>query len=408
MAKVITHRFVEAVRPKAARTEYPDAGCPGLYLVVQPSGTRSWAVRFRHNGVNGKRTLGRAGADGLSLAAARAAAAAHRHRLETAPAAVTPVTGVTGLSGGGRDSIEVAVASFLELHARRKTRASTAWAAERVFNRIVLPAWRGRAIGDICKRDVIDLVEGVAASGRGHQANKTLAILSKFFNWLVGRDALALSPVAGVERPYEEKARERVLTDTEVRALWGACAGTGPFDRALKVMLLTGARRNEVSRIEWSELDDARRVWKLPGRRTKNGREHVIPLSTQAWALVQAQPRLAGCRYVFTTDGRTAIAAWDKHKRRIGAEAGIAYNAWRLHDLRRTCASGMQKLGISVPVIEKALNHTSGTFRGIVGVYQQHDYADEIRIALQKWADRVKEIVGGEPGKVFSLHGRGR
>jgi len=129
----------------------------------------------------------------------------------------------------------------------------------------------------------------------------------------------------------------------------------------------------------------------------------VIPLSTQAWTLIQAQPRFAGCRYVFTTDGRTAIAAWDKHKRRIGAQAGIAYNAWRLHDLRRTCASGMQKLGISVPVIEKALNHTSGTFRGIVGVYQRHDYADEIRIALQRWADRVEEIAGGKPAKVVNL-----
>jgi integrase len=402
MGKVITHRFVEAVRPKAARTEYPDVGCPGLYLVVQPSGTRSWAVRFRHNGVNGKRTLGRAGADGLSLAAARAAAAAHRHRLETRPD-VAPVAGVAAKSGGGGDSIEAAVASFLDLHAYRKTRASTAWAAERVFNRIVLPAWRGRTIGDIRKRDVIDLVEGVAANGRGHLANKVLAILSKFFNWLVARDVLALSPVTGVERPHQEKARERILTDAELRALWLACADGGPFDRALKVSLLTGTRRNEVSRMVWSELDDTRRVWTLPGKRTKNKREHKIPLSSQAWALIQVQPRFAGCPYVFSTDAKRAIAGWHKHRARISAKAGIPADSWRLHDLRRTCASGMQKLGISVPIIEKALNHVSGTFRGIVGVYQQHDYADEIRIALQRWADRVEEIAGGKPGKVVTL-----
>src|SRR5215469_1443578 len=112
MGRVITHRFVESVRPKASRIEYPDAGCPGLYLVVQPSGTRSWAVRDRHNGVNRKHTLGRAGVGGLTLAAARAAAAAHRHRLETRPAGVAPVAGVAGISGGGGDSIEAAVASF--------------------------------------------------------------------------------------------------------------------------------------------------------------------------------------------------------------------------------------------------------------------------------------------------------
>src|SRR5215831_812896 len=123
MGKVITHRFVEAVRPKAARAEYPDAGCPGLYLVVQPSGTKSWAVRYRHNGVNGKRTLGRAGDGVMTLVAARAAAAAHRHRLETRPT-VAPGGGVAGFWGvgvGGGGGIESAIASFLELHARRKT-----------------------------------------------------------------------------------------------------------------------------------------------------------------------------------------------------------------------------------------------------------------------------------------------
>jgi hypothetical protein len=144
MGKVITHRFVESVRPKAMRAEYPDAGCPGLYLVVQPSGSRSWAFRFRHNGVNGKKTLGNAGEGALSLSAARAMAAAHRHRLERG-IAVTPVTSVTPKAEGGEDKIETAVASFLELHAYRKTRASTAWATERFFNRVVLPAWRGRS-----------------------------------------------------------------------------------------------------------------------------------------------------------------------------------------------------------------------------------------------------------------------
>jgi Arm DNA-binding domain len=123
---VITHRFVESVQPKSARTEYPDAGCPGLYLIVQPSGTRSWAFRFRHNGVNGKKTLGSAGEGGLSLAAARAAAASWRHKLEQGVAPVrrtdvTAVTAVTGKSDGGGDSIEAAAASFLGLASASST-----------------------------------------------------------------------------------------------------------------------------------------------------------------------------------------------------------------------------------------------------------------------------------------------
>jgi integrase len=404
MRRVITYRFVEAVQPKTKRAEYPDAGCPGLYLIVQPSGTRSWAVRFRRNGTNGKHTLGRAGEGGLTLAAARAAAAAHRHRLEERPAGVAPVAAKSGVGSG--DSVEAAAASFLELHARRKTRAGTAFATESVLNRIVLPAWRGRAIGDIRKRDVIDLVEGIAVSGRGCMANKTLAVVSKFFAWMVARDMLAFSPVTGVERPHQEKARERVLTDAEVRALWNACNGHGPFGQALRLLLLTGARRNEVSRMEWSELDDARRVWMLPAVRAKNKQACEFPLSSQAWALIQAQPRFTGCRYVFSVDARKPINGWDRVRRRISAKAGVAADTWRLHDLRRTCASGMQRIGVSVPVIEKTLNHVSGTFRGIVGVYQTHDYADEVRVALQRWADRVDEIVGGKPAKVVKLRVR--
>src|SRR5262249_16693486 len=242
----------------------------------------------------------------LPCGGGRPAAGRGRHGLDGGPTRRgTPVTGGRGESGGGvggGDKIETVVTSFLELHAYRKTRPSTAWATERAFNRIVLPAWRGRTIDSIRKRDVIDLVESVAVSGRGYLANRTLATLSKFFNWLVARDVLAFSPVTGVERPHREMARERVLADAELRALWLACADGGPFDQALKLLLTLGARRNEVSRMQWSEIDDERRVWTLPSHRSKNGWEHEIPLSSQAWDLIQARSRFAHCAYVFSTD----------------------------------------------------------------------------------------------------------
>jgi integrase len=123
----------------------------------------------------------------------------------------------------------------------------------------------------------------------------------------------------------------------------------------------------------------------LPRERSKNRRPHNVALSSQAWRIIEAMPHIAGCDFVFTADGKKPVTGWDKAKVRISAKAGIASESWRLHDLRRSCASGMQRLGVSVPVIEKALNHISGTFRGIVGTYQQHDYADEVGIALQKW-----------------------
>jgi integrase len=410
---VLTTRFVAAAKPgrnragAAARAEYLDAACPGLYLVVQPTGTRSWAFRFRRrtDRKNIKLTIGKAGEDGLSLAAARHAAAAHRHRLEQG-ADVTPVTPVTPKTEGGGDKIEMAAAAFLELHVRRKNRASHAQATEGVFNSIVLPAWRGRTIASIRKRDVIDLVESVAASGRGYRANRTLAALSKFFNWLVARDALAFSPVTGVEPPHKEEERERILSDDELRAVWFACEDEGSSGQALRLLILTGTRRSEAGELPWSEIDKAEQMWRLSANRAKNGQACNIPLSSQVWALIQAQPQIAGCPYVFSTNGTTAVNNWDKVKHRISARTGIAADDWRLHDLRRTAASGMQKLGVQVPVIERALNHTSGSFRGIVGRYQQHDYADEIRIAFQRWADRVEEIVGGKPAKVVKLRVR--
>ena len=412
--KVLTTRFVDAAKPRhnsagdAVRAEYPDAACPGLHLVVQPTGTRSWAFRFRRrtDRKNVKLTLGKAGDGGLSLAAARHAAAAHRHRLEQGAVLVTPVTAVTPQSVRTGDKVETAVASFLELHVRRKNRISTARVTENIFNRIIVPAWRNRTIDSIRRRDIIDLVEDVAASGRGYHANRTCAVLSKFFAWLVARDALTFSPVTGVERPHKEKTRSRVLTDDELRVLWLACGHEGASGEAIRLMTLTGARRGEVGGMSRREVDQDHQVWNLPAERTKNGRPHTIPLSTQAWTLIEARPRFADCNFVFSADSKRAVNNWDEVKHRISAKAGVTASSWRLHDLRRTCASGMQRLGVSVPVIEKALNHISGTFRGIVGVYQTHDYADEVCIALQRWADRVDEIVGGKPAKVVKLRVR--
>ena len=387
-------------------TKSPTGAVPGLYLVVEPTGTKSWAHRYRYHGTSKKRTLGSAADGGLSLAAARHAVAAARHRLgrgadpATAPHPVAP----TGVAAS--DNVEAAVASFLELHAYRKTRLNSARATEYSFNRFVLPAWRGRPVASITRRDVIDLIESVAVDAP-YSANRLLAALSKFFNWLRGRDVLSVSPAVGVERPHKEIARQRTLDDGELSALWRACEGEGPLGAALRLMILTGCRRNEASKMPWAELDRKRRLWRLPSERTKNERPHEIPLSSQVWAILDALPQINGSEFVFTTDGRTPIVGWAKVKARISAKAGLDATTWRLHDLRRTAASGMQRLGVSVPVVEKALNHQGGVFRGIVSTYQTHDYADDVCIAFQKWGDHVADLVSDrKPSTVVRLRKR--
>jgi integrase len=404
--KMLTARTVEIAQPKRnaagqpVRTEIPDGTGLGLYLTIEATGAKSWYRRFRDSSGKPKRVkLGDVGQ--LTLAAARHAATSARLRSERQGG-----NGVVPVVVAGGDRVEVAVAQFLDKHAYAKNRHSTAWAAERIFNRLVLPAWRGRTVGSITRRDVIDLAEHVA-SDRPYLANRMLGVVHKFFAWLCARDALAVNPASGVERPHEEKARERTLTDAELRALWLVGEGN-VFGLALRLMLLTGARRNEVSRIRWVEIDEASRLWTIPAERSKNGRAHAVPFSPQAWAIITSMPRLADCPYIFTADGRKPITGWAKAKTRLSAKANIAEESWRLHDLRRTAASGMQRLGVSVPVVEKALNHVSGTFRGIVGVYQTHDYRDEVRDALQRWANHVEGVVSGKPAEVVPIHGRRR
>jgi len=400
MAKQLTAVSIANARPGPQRREIPDAGCRGLYLVVQPSGRKSWAVRYRYDGRPKKLTLGPA----LTLAAARKAAADALHELERGndPAALKSEIKATAAKLA-TDTVEKWAAQFIELHARRKTRALTLAQYESVLRRLVLPAWRGRTVHDIKRRDVIELLEQIAAD-RPIMANRTLGVLSKFFNWLCARDVIVASPCAGVKRPSEEHARERKLTDDEIKALWAACDAIGGMAGAcVKLLLLTGQRRSEVAGMRRSEISGD--VWSLPPERTKNKKPHDVPLSAQVLAIVESVPVIADSDYVFTL-GRAPLGHFHRSKQLIDAEMK-SDAPWVLHDLRRTCASGMQRVGVQLPVIEKVLNHSSGTFRGIVGVYQRHEFAAEKRDALRRWADHVDAIVRGEAvGKVVSLRSR--
>src|SRR5262249_61235423 len=189
------------------------------------------------------------------------------------------VTAVTPQSVRTGDKVETAVAAFLELHVRRKNRVSTARVTENIFHRIIVPACRDRTSDSIRRRDIIDLVEDVAASGRGYHANRTCAVLSKFFAWLVARDALTFSPVTGVERPHKEKIRSRVLTDDELRVLWLACGHEGASGEAIRLMILTGARRGEGGEMSRREGEQGYQLCDLPAEAHKNGTPQTTPLS---------------------------------------------------------------------------------------------------------------------------------
>jgi integrase len=195
------------------------------------------------------------------------------------------------------------------------------------------------------------------------------------------------------------------LTDDELKAVWRSCEELGwPFGSLVRFLILTGQRRGEVAGMRWSELDLAGKAWMLPKERTKNNRAHAVPLSRQAVEILEKAPRFVG-EFVFTLDGETPATGFGQAKTRLDAALTGAPH-WTLHDLRRTVATSMARLGVAIPTVEKVLNHKSGSFRGIVGVYQRHDYASEMRAALELWGAHVERLANGPVDNIIPLAGR--
>jgi integrase len=424
--KVLTPLAVKAAKPKRnvagelVRAEYPDRGCAGLYLIVQASGLKSWALRYRFNGITRKLTIGAVAEheapeliNAFTLAGARKAAAAARHRVEQGIDPAVEKQAARSASAKlaaqrAADSVEALAEQFLRLYAKPNTRPRTYKQTNDVLSRLVLLAWRGRTVHDIRRRDVIALVDEIAGQCGPHMAGKALAVLNRWFSWLVSRDVIAVSPSLGVERPARNIPRERVFDDVEIATLWKACGEEGVFGAFVRVLLLTGCRRSEANNMRWSEINQAERLWQLPRERTKNGVPHAVPLAPQAWDIISEQPKYAVCDFVFTNDGHRAIGGFSRSKHNLDERTKFA-RPWTLHDARRSCASAMQRLGIRAEVIERCLNHRSGVYRGISGVYQRDDMLEAKRDAFAAWGQHIEQLVRGESGNnIAHIHARGR
>jgi integrase len=282
----------------------------------------------------------------------------------------------------------------------------------RVLERELIPAWGHRAVADLGRRDILDLVDAIADRGAPTMARRVQAYIHRFFTWAVGRGIIDSNPATALPKPGNESKRDRVLIKKgetvpdpyeELRAVWLAAEELRwPFGPAVQLLILTGARRQQISALRWSEINGD--TIELEGERTKNGEPHSIPLSAPAQAILKTLPRIGSSDLVFTTNGETPISGWSRAKAELDALAKIA--PWRLHDLRRTVATGLQRLGVTLPATEAVLGHTSGSRAGLVGIYQRHDYASEKHAALESWGAHVMALVEGrEPGKVVPLRG---
>jgi len=401
LVKALTVIAIDKAQPGPARREIADGLLAGLYLIVQPTGAKSWAVRYRVGHRTRKYTIGPY--PGIDLSSARELA---RKALVGVAEGRDPgrekKDARQGIARAEQNQIDAAVAQFIEKYAKTNTRESTWRETERIFNRDILPPWKGRAVSEITRRDVIDLLDGVTNRGSAIMANRVLAAVRRFFSWCVERDIIATSPCTGVKAPAAERSRDRNLADEELKVVWKAADQTGfPFGPLVELLILTGQRLAEVAEMTWSEVDFANRLWTIPRQRTKNNVAHEVPLSEAAMGVLSGLHKVVGKPgYLFTTNGTSPVSGFSRAKQRIDMavqrELGDGTSPlphWTFHDLRRTAASGMARLGINLPVIEKVLNHTSGSFAGIVGVYQRHSFSEEKRAALEAWGLFVDRLV---------------
>ncbi|WP_353641403.1 tyrosine-type recombinase/integrase [Mesorhizobium sp. WSM2239] len=402
--------FIKNLKPGAARQEIADSAQSGLYLVMQPSGGLSWAVRTKVDGKPAKITLGRYDEEG---------AAEDRTGTVIDPNQVLNVTQARVLAErviadarrghdprqqktSNRFSIDHWLDEFVKTARTagfkgRAVKASTADEYERIIATNIKPHLKH--VTDIRTLDYRDIEKLIAKLEPGAQRN-AFAVLSAFFRWkavarVIGRNIIELA-----EAPAKPQSRERVLSHEEIKTVWNAADKCGyQFGPMIQLLLLTGQRRDEIANLKWSELNDDLTAITLEGSRTKNGRAHIVPLPPLAKTIIEGLPMITDAdgnasEYVFAArTAKTPYSGFSNGKIALDKHCGEpALPNWHLHDLRRTCATELAKLGIKQEVTEAILNHKTGKVSGVAGIYNRYDYQIEKRDALEQWAIRIAAI----------------
>jgi integrase len=383
----LTKSAIDALPTSDADVVYWDSASPGFGVKVTPKGRKVFIVLYRTGGAGSKLrkyTIGPYGR--VTLHQARVAAQkVFAAKLEGRDPAAEKRNAKRRLVA---DGVEDLLESFI---GQRLSQNRSAGEIGRLLRREIGKAWGGRSIHEITKRDVVAVISAIEQRGAPVAANKTLKSIKTFIRWCVGRAVLDQSPAEGVPLPTKEVARDRVLNDQELaQVILAARQMSGPYGGIVELLALTGQRREEVAQITWDELDLAGRIWTLSKSRTKNGKEHVVHLSAESMRVLRRLDKRGP--FAFSMLGSKPFDGFSKAKRDLDQLSGVT--GWRLHDLRRTCVSGMARLGLAPHVADKILNHQAGTISGVAAVYQRHDFLSERRQALDLWGSHVGRILG--------------
>jgi integrase len=400
----ITKSSVDAAQPGQKDHLLWDDRLPGFGCKVTPKGSKVFVYQYRLGGRGTpvrRYTIGKFGP-----------ITADQARREAETLALKVAQGIdpqTVKAEKIRISVDLAFNAYVDRF--HKDYLTKAWpASERdalvLLRRYAVPVLRNKPLPEITRKDITAVLAG--ARDKVATASLLFATLRRMMRWAVNQGDLERSPLEGMDAPAKAPSRDRVLSDDELRLVCKASYALGyPFGPIFRLLILTGARREEVTSLDWSELSREDAIWVLPPSRSKNGVAASQPLSTLAMEELEGLASQAGgwrkAGYLFSTNGTTCSSGHSKAKARLDTAIAAIASAegcqppshWRVHDLRRTLATGLQRLGVRFEVTEAVLNHVSGSRGGVAGIYQRHDWADEKRAAVQAWARHVEGLLSG-------------
>lgn len=370
-----------------------DAALPGFGLRLRDGGKRTWVVQYRVGTKQRRVTLGTIETLNADEARKRAKSAlstvhlGHDPQLEKAEARAQ--SGVT---------LGSIVERYLKERAAKRLKPKTLTEVTRSLREHWKPL-HAIPLTKVVRVDVAGELGRIAKERGPIAANRSRAYLSTLYAWAIADGLTDANPVVGTNKAAEEISRDRVLSDEELRLVWSCAGESDDYGAIIRLLILTGQRREEVAAMRWSELDFDKNLWRIGAERTKNGLPHDVPLSDAALELLAARGRREGRDLVFgSREG--PFQGWSNAKialnTRILAKLGekSEMKPWRLHDIRRTAATRMNELGVLPHVVEAVLNHISGHKAGVAGIYNRAIYAPEKRAALQKWADHIVAQLG--------------
>ncbi|QDZ06370.1 tyrosine-type recombinase/integrase [Sphingomonas panacisoli] len=408
MGKIkLTQRSVETLKSKGASEFWWDTDLAGFGVRISAGGTKSFVVQYRMGGRGSRERRYTIGKDGEVWNATNAREEARR-RLRAAAMGIDTVATERRRQ---QDDIDLEFGKyaerFLQDYGKRHWRARTFQSRAADLRRWVVPVLEGIGLPSIARRDIAAVFDGLPPKSPALPRN-VFAVTRKLFVWAVQRGDIERSPCDGIKPPPPVASRDHVLDDYELMLVSAMSDHlNAPFEAFLTLLIITGQRREEVAGMTWDELYRGKREWVLPAARSKNHTAHSMPLGKLAIRTLDALaagPSWPRKGYVFTTTGKTSISGFSKMKRRLDelvaqVDEDRRVRPWRLHDLRRTMATNLQRLGVRFEVTEALLNHVSGARSGIAGVYQRHDWRDEKREAVRLWEDRLAKMAEKFPKK---------